>query len=42
MGQVIGAISWVLAGDDDPQDWKVAIAHGAQFKDHAEDDLQQG
>ena len=28
-GQVIGTNSWVLTGDDDPQDWNVAVAHRA-------------
>jgi S1-C subfamily serine protease len=32
-GQVIGTNSWVLAGDDYPQDWNVAVAHRALCKE---------
>ena len=32
-GQVIGTNSWVLTGDDDPQDWNVAVAHRALCKE---------
>jgi hypothetical protein len=33
MGQVIGTNSWVLTGDDDPQDWNVAVARRALCKE---------
>ena len=36
MGQVIGANSWVLTGDDDPQDWNVAVAHRALCKERVD------
>jgi len=32
-GQVIGTNSWVLTGDDYPQDWNVAVAHRALCKE---------
>lgn len=33
MGQVMGTNSWVRVGDDDPQDWNVAVAHRALCKE---------
>jgi hypothetical protein len=28
-GEVIGTNTWTLIGDDEPQDWNVAVAHTA-------------
>lgn len=42
MGQVIGTNSWVLTGDDDPQDWNVAVAHRALCKELVDCGVNRG
>ena len=42
MGQVIGTNSWVLTGDDDPQDWNVAVAHRALCKELVDCGVHRG
>ena len=42
MGQVIGTNSWVLTGDDDPQDWNGAVAHRALCKELVDCGVHRG
>jgi hypothetical protein len=42
MGQVIGTNSWVVTGDDDPQDWNVAVAHRALCKELVDCGVNRG
>jgi len=42
VGQVIRTNSWVLTGDDDPQDWNVAVAHRALCRELVDCGVHRG